>query len=144
MGALPRRSGLDQDHVQAQPATGRRVQPRVVGLPDIDQDQGVAPFGAEVGHPELEGAHLVAAEGEAGKVIALQQQARPAERRREPGQRFQGRRRQREAGNARQPANALAELVWAEASCAGNRIHVRASVFDSGGVGDPDRPLPGS
>jgi hypothetical protein len=76
---LVRRAGLDDGHVDSQSGTGRRVEAGVVALADVDQDEGVAPLGPHVGHPELEGTHLVAPEGEAGQVVPLDQDAGPAE-----------------------------------------------------------------
>ena len=107
------RAGLDDGHVQAQPHAGRGVQPGVVALADVDQHEGGTPFGERVGHPELQRAHLVAAEGEAGQVVALDQHRRPAQRRGQLGARLQ-RRGHESKGRAWQAAHPLADLVLAQ------------------------------
>src|SRR5882672_4597935 len=80
---------------ESKPARGRGGDPCVVALLATSGDQGVAPPCQRFGAEELELACLVAAEGEAGEVVALDEQARrradgcgqPVHRRQRRGQR---------------------------------------------------------
>jgi hypothetical protein len=97
-GAL---AGQHQDAVH--PSPGRRCGglTTVVGLPGAGRDEGAGTLGLGFARQELQLAGLVAAEREAGLIVALDEEPRTPEQCGEPRQRLDGRRqvRQAQAGN---------------------------------------------
>ena len=80
-----------QDALEAGSDGGGRRQPRVVGLEAAGGEDHLRPFGQGVGHQQLQLAHLVAAQGQAGLVVALDPEGRAAQPGREARQRVKRR-----------------------------------------------------
>ena len=107
---------------EAEAGGERGVQPRVVRLRHVGDDQRVGALGPDVAEAELQVADLVAAEGEAGGVVALDEEARRvrAERLAQPGHVLQRGRQVRQV-HARQCGDALGETLAAH-GLRGNRL----------------------
>jgi hypothetical protein len=87
------RIGQHQHAVEAELRRGRRGLAGMVRLRTAGGDDGVGAQRQRVAEQELQLAHLVAAQRQAGAVVALDPELRAAQRFREPRQRLQGRRR---------------------------------------------------
>ena len=108
----------DQVQLEAQAGAGGRHLPAVVGLHGGAGDDHLGALLQGVGQGELEHARLVAAEGQARQVVALDEDVGAAELGAEPGHRLQGRgahRGQPHPGQGRQGGLELALPVGAHA-----------------------------
>src|SRR5439155_5275746 len=98
-GPLGRRPAQDQYAAQPQPGGGGRGGAGVIRLDAAHREQRVGPFVVGLRGHHVELAHLVAAEREGDRVVALHEQAWPAPQRgAQAGQLLDGRRIREEAG----------------------------------------------